>query len=186
MRRRQTVDRLSVAAGTTLVEGERVLEYGHCWGTQRRDRLPIVFARRRQYLMVLTDRRLLLFARHPGPVQAKDLVIGKRYETFKLETVRRARPLLQLRVNATNGTRMVFEFRPGRRHVGDALVHRLDPRPPIAALPAPAAPAPPDAEAPTAAPAVPAPTPPEQATRDVPDNEEGADPTFWGASTRRS
>ena len=53
-------------------------------------------------------------------------------------------------------TRMVFEFRPGGRHVGDALVHRLDPRPPVAALPAPAAPAPPDAEAPTATPPVPA------------------------------
>ncbi len=186
MRRRRTVDQLSVAAGSALVEGERVLEYGHCWGAQRRDRLPIVLARRRQYLMVLTDRRLLLFARRPGPVQAKDLVIGKRYEAFKLETVRRARPLLQLRVNATNGTRMVFEFRPGGRHVGDALVHRLDPRPPVAALPAPAAPAPPDAEAPTAAPPVPAPAPPEQAKQDAADDEEVADPTFWGASARRS
>jgi len=159
--RRRTVNQITGAAKSTLVEGEQVLEYGHCWAAQRRDRLPLVFAGRRQYLMVLTDRRLLLFARRSGQVRAGDLVIGKRYETFTLERTRRARPLLQLRVQASNGTRMVFEFRPGRRHVGEALVHRLDPRP-VAALNAPAGPA----------------EPVEQLS--------GDDAAFWGASAPRS
>ena len=179
MGRRQTVDQISDAARSTLVEGERVVEFGYCWGAQRKERLPLVLARRSQYLMVLTDRRLLLFTRRPGPVQAKDLVIGKRYEAFKLDTVHRARPLLQLRVHASSGTRMVFEFRPSRRHIGDALVHRLDPRPP-AALPAGATP---DAEPPTApqqqVPAAPAPS-------KTDGGDEVADPTFWGAPTRRT
>ena len=69
-------------------------------------------------------------------MQASDLVIAKRYETFALERVRRARPLLQLQVRSNNGSRMIFEFRPWRRHVGEALVHRLDPRAPV---PVPAA-----------------------------------------------
>lgn len=129
---RRTVEQITTAARSALVDGERVIEYGHCWAAQRRDRLPLVFAGRREFLMVLTDRRVLLFARRARHgVQPSDLVIGKRYETFTLERVRRARPLLQLRVQATNGSRMVFEFRPGRRHVGEALVHRLDPRAPV-------------------------------------------------------
>jgi hypothetical protein len=181
MGRRQTVDEISDAARSTLVEGERVVEFGHCWGAQRKERLPLVLARRSQYLMVLTDRRLLLFTRRPGPVQAKDLVIGKRYETFKLDTVHRARPLLQLRVHATSGTRMVFEFRPSRRHIGDALAQRLEPRPPVAAL---AAGATPDTEPPTAPQQqTPAPAPAPPTTNG---DDEVADPTFWGAPTRRT
>ena len=179
MPRRPTVEQISDAARSTLVEGERVVEFGHCWGAQRTERLPLVLARRSQYLMVLTDRRLLLFTRRPGPVQAKDLVIGKRYEAFKLDTVHRARPLLQLRVHATNGTRMVFEFRPSRRHVGDALAQRLGPRPPVAALPAPATS---DAEPPTAPQQTPADPAPPKAKGD----DEVADPTFWGAPARRT
>jgi hypothetical protein len=178
MSRRQTTDQISDAARSTLVEGERVVEFGHCWGAQRRERLPLVLARRSQYLMVLTDRRLLLFTRRPGPVQAKDLVIGKRYEAFQLDKVRRARPLLQLRVHASSGTRMVFEFRPSRRHIGDALVQRLDPRPPVAALTAATTP---DAEPPTA----PQPTPAAQAPSKT-KGDEVADPTFWGAPARRT
>lgn len=174
MPRRPTVDPISDAARGALVEGERVVEYGHCWGAQHGPRLPLMLARRHQYLMVLTDRRLLLFTRRPGPVQAKDLVIGKRYETFQLEKVHRARPLLQVRINASSGTRMVFEFRPSRRNVGDALVHRLAPRAPIAALPAPVTP---DAEAPTA-PHVPTAAPASE--------HEAADPTFWGTPARRT
>jgi hypothetical protein len=176
MPRRPPADPIADAARSLLVAGERVVESGHCWGAQRREHLPLVLARRNQYLMVLTDRRMLLFSRRSGPVQAGDLVIGKRYQTFELDKVHRARPLLQVRVNATTGTRMVFEFRPSRRHVGDALVQRLD-RTPIAALPAPAT----AAAEPPAVPAAP-PTADQPATGKAGDDGEMADPTFWGAS----
>jgi len=170
------------AARRVLVEGERIVEFGYCWGAQRREHLPLVLARRDQYLMVLTDRRLLLFTRRSGPVQANDLVIGKRYQTFELDKVHRARPLLQVRVNASTGARMVFEFRPSRRRVGDALVRRLD-RTPIAALPAPTT----AAAEPSAAPAA----PPRaersaKASERAGDDHEVADPTFWGASAHKT
>ncbi len=173
------------AARGVLVEGERVVESGHCWGAQRRERLPLVMARRNQYLMVLTDRRLLIFTRRSGPVQANDLVIGKRYQTFELDKVHRARPLLQVRVNASTGTRMVFEFRPGRRHVGDALVRRLD-RTPIAALPAPATAAAEPSAVPPAPPMADLAGATGRAKGKASDDDEIADPTFWGASAHKT
>jgi hypothetical protein len=108
-----------------LVEGERVVAYGYCWAAQLR-RIPLVFLGRRRYLLLLTNRRVLLFARRgrhlPRP---NDLAIGKRYEWFKLGRVRRARPLLQVLVATGNGPRMIFEFSPRRRELGRTLVGRL-------------------------------------------------------------
>ncbi len=108
-----------------LVEGERVVAYGLCWAAQLR-RIPLVLLGRRRYLLLLTNRRVLLFARRgrhlPRP---SDLVIGKRYEWFKLGRVRRARPLMQVLVTTGNGARMIFEFPPRRRELGRTLVGRL-------------------------------------------------------------
>jgi hypothetical protein len=108
-----------------LVEGERVVAYGYCWAAQLR-RIPLVFLGRRRYLLLLTNRRVLLFNRrgrhHPRP---NDLVIGKRYEWFKLGRVRRVRPLMQVLVTTGNDARMIFEFSPRRRELGRTLVGRL-------------------------------------------------------------
>jgi hypothetical protein len=108
-----------------LVEGERVVAYGLCWAAQLR-RGPLLLLGRRRYLLLLTDRRVLLFmqrGRHlPRP---NDLVIGKRYEWFKLGRVRRARPLMQVLVTTGNGARMIFEFPPRRRELARTLVGRL-------------------------------------------------------------
>ncbi len=132
---RRRVEQITAAAQGALVEGEAVVEHGVCWAAQRKPRVPLWLQARRQYLMVMTDRRLLLLARHRRAPQARDLVIGKRYEAFTVDAVHRSRPLFQVRVQATNGTRMVFEFRPGQRQLGGALVARLTPKAPIAALP---------------------------------------------------
>ena len=182
MPRRPPADPMADAARSLLVAGERVVEFGHCWGAQRREHLPLALARRNQYLMVLTDRRLLLFTRRSGPVRTDDLVFGKRYQTFEIDKVHRVRPLLQVRVNASTGTRMVFEFQPTRRHVGDALVRRLD-RTPIAALPAP--------DTAGAGPSSVPPAPPTadqsaKASAEATDEDEVADPTFWGASAHKT
>jgi hypothetical protein len=78
--------------------------------------------------MALTDRRVLVFERsRRGPTPA-DLVVGKRYDTFTVERVKRRRPLLQVLVRAASGNRMVFEFRPGQRAMGTELATRLQPR----------------------------------------------------------
>lgn len=188
---RRTVEQIVAAAHGALVEGERVVEFGTCWATQRKPRLPLLFHARRQVLMVLTDRRLLLFARRrSGALHATDLVIGKRYEAFTLEQIRRGRPLYQVRVRGTNGALMIFEFRPGVRHLAGALVARLTPPrdapEPVSAPSSAPAPAPAPTEAPTdpqpvASPTGPAPSPP---GGDAPANPD--EQMFWGPPTRGS
>jgi hypothetical protein len=126
---RRSIEQITAASHGALVDGERVVEHGICWAAQLKPRVPLWMQARHQFLMVLTDRRLLLFARRRRALQASDLVIGKRYEAFTLEPVRRSWPLFQVRVQAANGTRMVFEFRPRQRQVGGALVARLTPKP---------------------------------------------------------
>jgi len=126
---RKNFGTIRAAAQGTLVEGEQVTEFGTCWAAQIKPRAPVLFTRRRLYLMVLTDRRLLLFKRRlRRPPQPSDLVIGKRYESFTLVKTRRGFPLMQVRVAGSNEIRMVFEFRPAQRQLGGALAARLTPR----------------------------------------------------------
>ena len=145
---------------------------------------------RRQYLMVLTDRRLLLFTRRRRrALRASDLVIGKRYEAFSLSRVRKSLPLYSVRVEANNGTRMVFEFRPGQRHLGGALVARLTPAPAVSAPP-PAAPAlagrawPAQAHRTDATEPIDVTAPTMPTRRTDPTDPAGDEQTFWGPSTR--
>jgi hypothetical protein len=119
--------RVREAAEPVLVEGERITSQGMCWGAQMRPRVPLLFLGRRQYLMALTDRRVLVFERRRRGPRASELVIGKRYETFTLEKVKRRRLLMQVRLRAMNGNVMVFEFRPGQRELGGELIARLTP-----------------------------------------------------------
>ena len=119
--------RVRQAAEGVLVEGERITSQGICWAAQMRPRVPLLFLGRRQYLMALTDRRVLVFERRRRGPRASEMVIGKRYEAFALEKVRRRRPLMQVKVRATNGNLMVFEFRPGQRELGGELIARLTP-----------------------------------------------------------
>jgi hypothetical protein len=121
--------RVREAAESVLVEGERITSQGMCWAAQMRPRVPLMFLGRRQYLMALTDRRVLIFERRRRGPRASELVIGKRYETFALQKVRRRLPLMQVQVRAMSGNVMVFEFRPGQRELGGELIARLTPAP---------------------------------------------------------
>lgn len=118
------------AARAVLIEGERVTSTGECWAVQARSRMPLAFLARRQYLMALTDRRVLVFTRRRRGPQASDLIIGKRYETFTLGRVKRRRPLVQVAVHASSGNRLVFEFRRRQRELAGELIARLTPAPP--------------------------------------------------------
>lgn len=118
---------LEEAAQGVLVGGERITSRGVCWATQVPSGKPLLFAQRRQYLLALTDRRLLVFERRRGKPEPSDLVIGKRYEAFTLDRVQRSRPLMQVAMRAANGNRLVFEFRPRQRELGGELVARLTP-----------------------------------------------------------
>lgn len=146
-----------------LVEGERVVAYGFCWAAQLR-KVPLLFVGRRRYVIVLTNRRVLLFPRKgrhlPRP---NDLVLGKRYEWFKVGKVRRARPMMQVLLTTGNGARMVFEFPPSRRPLARTLLTQLGdgttPGPPADFEPTPA---------------------------DSTDRDHGGDKAFWGPSTQSS
>jgi hypothetical protein len=142
---RDTARRIRAAAEAVLVPGERITAHGPCWAAHVADRVPLFLRARREYLLALTDRRLLVFERtRRGPTPG-DLVLGKRYETYTLERVKRHRPLLQVMFRSANGARMVFEFRRGQREIAGELIARLTPR-----APAPPAAAPLDDAADTA------------------------------------
>jgi hypothetical protein len=126
--RRDAARKIRAAAEAVLVPGERVTVHGLCWAAQVPDRVSLLFRARREYLLALTDRRLLVFERtRRGPMPG-DLVLGKRYETFVLERVKRHRPLLQVVCRSSNGARMVLEFRRGQREIAGELIARLTPR----------------------------------------------------------
>ena len=109
--------------------GEQVVDVGMAWATRMRDGVALLFLGRRQYLIALTDRRLLVFERRGsgprGRVDPPDLMLGKRYEFFTLERTRRRPTLLQLVLRGENDTRLVLEFRPRQRAMGRALAARL-------------------------------------------------------------
>jgi hypothetical protein len=150
------LDQRVAATHGALVEGERVVASGVCWAARLR-RAPLLFLGRKRYLLILTNRRVLLFGRRgrhlPRP---NDPVIGKQYAWFELGRVRTARPLMQVQVTTGGGARMVFEFPPRRRELGRTLAGRLrDGAPAEDAPPAP--------------------------TSDPARHDESA---FWGPSTR--
>jgi hypothetical protein len=120
--------RIRAASEALLSPGERVTTTGPCWAALVRDRVPLLFLGRRQHDVALTDRRMLVFERSRNGPMPGDLVVGKRYETFTLEQVKRHRPLLQITVLAANGSRMVFEFRRGQRALAGELIARFAPQ----------------------------------------------------------
>jgi hypothetical protein len=136
---RKSTARLTDAAQSTLGPDERLTNTGIGWAASRREKVPLLFQGRRQYWVALTDRRLLVFERRRGGPTNDDLVLGKRYDFFTLEAVKKVRPLLQVRIKGANGARQVLEFRPGQRGLGNELVRRMGskPPPPRALNPAP-------------------------------------------------
>jgi hypothetical protein len=124
---RRDLELAVTAAQSALVEGERVVAYGRCWAIRRRRFLPLVLLPRQRALLVLTDRRLLVFALPRGRrLEATDLMIGKRFETYRLDSVRRGRPLLQLRLSTTSGVRLALKFGPRSRGLASTLTSRLN------------------------------------------------------------
>jgi hypothetical protein len=113
------------AAERALVAGEHITSRGICWAAQAPPGRWLLFVMRRQYQIVLTDHRLLVFRRRRKPPTSRDLILAKRYDAFIVEKVTRWRPLMYVRLRAPNGTKFVFEFRPGSRDVGGELVGRI-------------------------------------------------------------
>ena len=109
------------AAQGALVAGERIVSRGICWAAQAPPRRWLLFVMRRQYQIVLTDHRLLVFRRKRKPPTSRDLILAKRYDAFVVEKVTRWRPLMYVRLRAPNGTQLVFNH---------ALAKGIDPNDP--------------------------------------------------------
>jgi hypothetical protein len=121
--------RARAAAETVAVSDEQVLDVGVVWAAPVTPGSGLLFRARHQYLIALTDRRLLVFERRArrrrDPVGTADLVMGKRYEFFTVDRRRRYPTLSQLVLRGENDTGLVLEFRPPHQALGRALEQHL-------------------------------------------------------------
>jgi len=152
---RRTTARINEIATPALGTGEEIEHIGTCWATRQRIGVPLLFLARRQYFLVLTNRRVLVFERRGRAAGA--LSLGKRFETLELVQVRTRRLLSQVSVSGAGDVPLVFEFRPRSRALGQALVRALEGGVPPAPTPA-VAPSGSAEPVPVAATEVPAPT----------------------------
>lgn len=107
-----------------LDDDEEVTHRGVCWAVVRRRRIPLFILGRHQYDVVITDRRLMLFARRRRRLRADDVAFAKRFASLTLEASP-PRPLLQQRIRTDIGALIVLEWRPHFRHVARALEAEL-------------------------------------------------------------
>ena len=108
----------------TLLDGEGVTHRGVCWAAVRRGHVPLLLLGRHQYDVVLTDRRILLFARRRRRLRANDVAFAKRFSSLTFEASP-PRVLLQQRIRTDTGARLVIEWRPGHRELGRVLEAEL-------------------------------------------------------------
>ena len=120
---------VTVADGV-LRDGETVSGQGRCWAALRRDRVPLLALARRQYELVLTDRRLLLLAR--GKRQRRHLGLGPDgialehdLDLLRIERERSGWPLHQVLVRLPTGRTLVLELGPAQRALARDLAARL-------------------------------------------------------------
>ena len=103
-----------------LDDGEAVTHRGVCWAVVRRGRVPLLILGRHQYDVVLTDRRLLLFARRRRRLRADDVAFAKRFTSLTLEASPN-RVLLQQRIRTDIDALLVLEWRPRYRELAHTL-----------------------------------------------------------------
>jgi hypothetical protein len=115
------------AARSRLDIGEPLLASGFAWIAFPRPKVSLLFLARRGHLVGLTDRRLLIWSRpHRGAApDDKSLVLDAMLADIKLEGVRSLSPMLQVRLLAETDRRLVLEFRPRGRRLGDRIAKAL-------------------------------------------------------------
>lgn len=127
MPRSSRTARLVAAVERTLEHSEHITDRGVCWAAVRRPRVPLLFLGRNQYDVVLTDRRILLFARRRrGRVGPDDVALAKRYSNLTMQASRSRGVLLQHIVRTNTGSELVLEWRPRYRRVGRWLAAALE------------------------------------------------------------
>jgi hypothetical protein len=119
--------RVEEAARWRLAIGEPLLAGGFTWVAFPRPQVRLVFLARRPHFVGLTDRRLLLWSRphEVRPADDSDLVLDAPFAEVTLEQVTAWTPMLQLRIRASTGRRLVLEFRPRDRRLGHKIAAAL-------------------------------------------------------------
>jgi hypothetical protein len=124
VRKKQREERMLAAIRRVLDRDETIVDRGRCWGAVRRPHTPLLFLRRRQYDVVLTDRRIVLFSRRA--FRPDDLVLVKRFTALSLAS-RRLRPtLVQHRIHTDAGRAVVLEWDWRNRRLGSQLAQVLE------------------------------------------------------------
>jgi hypothetical protein len=115
------------AARWRLAIGEPLLAGGFTWIAFPRPQISLLFLARRPHLVALTDRRLLIWARphEVRPADDSDLVLDAPFAEVALEGVTTWMPMLQLRLRSSSGRRLVLEFRPRDRRLGQKIAAAL-------------------------------------------------------------
>jgi hypothetical protein len=115
------------AVAPMLAAGERLERSGPAWAAELGGRAPVLFRARDLHELVLTDQRLLLLRRprRMRSLTADDVVLAKRFPTFRLETLHGLRPMLQLRLRTSAERALLLEFRPRQRGLGRELAAQL-------------------------------------------------------------
>lgn len=131
---RRLTSRINALATPALGTGEEIEAIGLCWATRQRIGVPLLFLARRQYYLVLTNLRALVFEQRGR--SKGSLTLGKRFATLGLVQVRTRRLLSQVAVSGAGDVPLVFEFRPRYRALANALAHALDPERDEAMVPA--------------------------------------------------
>jgi hypothetical protein len=113
-----------------LREGETLVTRGRCWAAVRRDRVPLLVLARRQYELLLTDRRLLLVARSKHQrrrlgLKPDGVALAQDLTELRLDRTRSGFPLTQLQVVLLDGRVLVLEFDRARRDLAHDLAGRL-------------------------------------------------------------
>jgi len=127
VKRKQVNRHVQDAVAPMLGSDERLERSGPAWALELGGRAPIFFRARDPHELVLTDQRLLLFRRprRLRSLTADDVVLAKRFPSFRLEVLHGLRPMLQLRLRTAAERGLLLEFRPRRRGLGRDLAARL-------------------------------------------------------------
>ncbi|MEX1008227.1 MAG: hypothetical protein WD271_10345 [Acidimicrobiia bacterium] len=112
-----------------LDTGEELLGMSVTWAARvGRTALPftgLLFTGRHLHLLALTDRRLFVFERRSRGNGEAEPVLAELIEHLALERARSLLTMYQVLVVASDGRRLVFEFRFRDRATGRALARML-------------------------------------------------------------
>jgi hypothetical protein len=117
---------LTDAVAPYLADGEEVSAVGGCWAVRAREG-PLFFAKRRRYLVALTQHRMLLVRRRArvSRLSSRDLALARPFASLNVARTRPFGVLSQLVLTGEGDYRLVLEFPPAERALGRRIAGRV-------------------------------------------------------------